>query len=118
MYLNSLYIQSYIKSDTATFDRLLWGEEFTQTNPDGKSLSRKEMLERFGKPRFEKIVYMYVKDVRVDFIDNDKAIISALNPDGMIVEGQLLEGVSKYKDTYVKRNGVWKCISAQIENVD
>ena len=52
MYLNSLYLQAYVKSDTAMFDQLLWADEFTQTNPDGSVFTRKENAVRFGEPRF------------------------------------------------------------------
>lgn len=118
IYLNSLYIQSYIRSDIQTYDKLLWAEEFTQTNPDGKVLSRKMVMENFGRPRFDKIVYLYVKDVKVEFLSNDKAVVSAINPDCFEIDGKLIKSVSSYEDTYVKRNGEWKCISAVISNIE
>jgi hypothetical protein len=116
MYLNSLYLQSYIHSDTATFNTLLWAEEFTQTNPDGSVFTRKENAVRFGKPRFDKIVYFYGDQVKIKFLKDDLAEIYVRNPSGFLIDGKLEKAVNWYKDTYQKRNGEWKCISAIIKN--
>ena len=116
MYLNSLYLQSYIHSDTATFNKLLWAEEFTQTNPDGSVFTRKENAIRFGKPRYDKIVYFYGDNIKITFLKDDLAEIYVRNPSGFLIDGKLEKSVSWYKDTYQKRNGEWKCISAVIKN--
>jgi hypothetical protein len=116
MYLNSLYLQSYIHSDTATFNKLLWAEEFTQTNPDGSVFTRKENAIRFGKPRYDKIVYFYGDNIKITFLKDDLAEIYVRNPSGFLIDGKLEKGVTWYKDTYQKRNGEWKCISAVIKN--
>jgi hypothetical protein len=116
MYLNSLYLQSYVKSDTATFDKLLWADEFTQTNPDGSVFTRKENALRFGQPRFDKIFYFYGDNIKITFFRDDLAEIYVRNPSGFLIDGKLQESVSWYKDTYQKINGVWKCISAVIKN--
>jgi hypothetical protein len=116
MYLNSLYLQSYIHSDTATFNKLLWAEEFTQTNPDGSVFSRKENAIRFGNPRYDKIVYFYGDNIEITFLKDDLAEINVRNPSGFLIDGKLEKSVTWYKDTYQKRNGEWKCISAVIKN--
>lgn len=116
MYLNSLYLQSFIHSDTATFNKLLWAEEFTQTNPDGRVYTRKENAIRFGKPRFDQIVYFYGDSIKITFLKEDLAVIYVRNPSGFLVDGKVEKTVSWYKDTYQKKNGEWKCISAVIKN--
>ena len=116
MYLNSLYLQSFIRSDTATFNKLLWAEEFTQTNPDGSVFARKENAIRFGKPRYDKIVYFYGDNIKITFLKDDVAEIYVRNPSGFLIDGKLEKNVTWYKDTYRKRNGEWKCISAVIKN--
>ena len=116
MYLNSLYLQSYIHSDTATFNKLLWAEEFTQTNPDGSVFTRKENAIRFGKPRYDKIAHFYGDNIKITFLKDDVAVIYVRNPSGFLIDGKLEKSVSWYKDTYQKRSGEWKCISAVIKN--
>lgn len=115
MYLNSIYLQSYIHSDTATFNKLLWAEEFTQTNPDGSVFTRKENAINFGKPRYDKIVYFYGDNIKITFLKDDLAEIYVHNLSGFLIDGKLKKSVSWYKDTYQKRNGEWKCISAVIK---
>jgi Domain of unknown function (DUF4440) len=115
-YLNSLYIQSYIRSDTATYNALLLAEDFTQQNPDGSKLTRAATLQRFGKPRFDAIEYFYAEDIEVKFLSPDKAVVSAKNPACFKIQGKITKTTTRYQDTYVKRNGVWKCISAVIAN--
>jgi hypothetical protein len=116
MYLNSLYLQSYVHSDTATFDQLLWAEEFTQTNPDGSIFSREENLIRFGNPRFDKIIYFYGDEIKITFLKENVAEIYVRNPSGFLINGKVEKSVSWYKDTYEKRNGEWKCVSAVIKD--
>lgn len=116
IYLNSLYLQSYIHSDTATFNTLLWAETFTQTNPDGSIFTRQENAVRFGKPRFDKIIYFYGDDIKIKFLKADLADIYVRNPSGFLINGKLEESVSWYKDTYQKINGEWKCIAAIIRD--
>ncbi len=116
IYLNSLYLQSYVRSDTATFNRMLWAEEFTQTNPDGSVFTKKENAVRFGKPRFDKIEYFYGELISITFVSAEKAVVYVKNPSGFNIEGKLEKSVSWYKDTYVKQNGNWKCVSAVIRD--
>lgn len=40
-YLNSLYIQSFVHSDTTTYDKMLWSEDFMQQNANGTLLLEK-----------------------------------------------------------------------------
>jgi len=89
MYLNSLYLQSYIHSDTATYNKLLWAEEFTQTNSDGSVFTRKENAIRFGKPRYDKIAYFYGDNIKITFLKDDLAEIYVRNPSGFLIDGKL-----------------------------
>jgi hypothetical protein len=116
MYLNSLYLQSYIRSDTATFNNLLWAETFTQTNPDGSVFTRQQNALRFGKPRYNNVVYFYGDNIKITFLKADLAEIYVRNPSAFLVNGTIEKSVSWYKDRYQKINGEWKCISAVIKN--
>lgn len=116
MYLNSLYLQSYIHSDTTTFNKLLWAEEFTQTNPNGSVVTREQNAINFGKLRYDKILYFYGDNIKITFLKDDLAEIYARNPSGFLIDGKLEESISWYKDTYQKKSGEWKCIAAVIKN--
>jgi uncharacterized protein (TIGR02246 family) len=111
-YLNVQYVQSWVKADSAMYNRRLWANDWIQQNSyDGRLYSKAEMLPKFGTPRFDKIEYFYADNVTVQFITNDVALVFALTPYRMR-DGA--SGLSQYNDVYVKRDGQWVCVSANI----
>src|SRR5687767_5714591 len=59
-FLNIHYVQSWVRADSATFNRLLWAEDWIQQNSgDGLLYSKKQMLPVFGTERFEALNYFY-----------------------------------------------------------
>jgi Domain of unknown function (DUF4440) len=116
--LNSQYIQSWIRSDTATYNSKLWADDFLQQNSDGSLSNKKETGARFGKPRYHLIQYFYADNVEVRFITADVAMVHALTPLLMKdANGNLISGTSQYCDVYVRRGGKWVCVSANITNI-
>jgi ketosteroid isomerase-like protein len=112
-FLNSQYIQSWIRSDTATYDRLLWAEDFVhQNSTDGMLIPKKRLMPLFGQPRFDKIEYFYTENVTIQFITNEAALVFARTP--FKGAGSAAESLSQYNDVYVKRDGKWICVSANI----
>lgn len=114
-YLNTQYIQSYIKSDTATHNGLLWADDFIQQAPGGNLIPKKQISLSFAKPRFDKIEYFYAEDVIIQFITDDAAMVYATTP--LRIKGEATTSWSRYNDVYIKRNGEWKCVSANISDI-
>lgn len=113
-YLNSLYIRSYMHSDTATYNRVLWAEDFMQQSSNGSLVTRKDCMIRFGQPRLHQILYFYADDVQIRFITNDVAMVYSKNPYAMKDGDRVIKGITQYNDVYVRRAGQWKCVSANI----
>ena len=112
-YLNTQYIQSWIRSDTATYDSLLWADDFVHQNSgDGLLYPKNELMPVFGAPRFGKIEYFFPENVTIQFIADDAAMIFARTP--LRVSGYPTEFSSQYNDVYVKRDGRWVCVSANV----
>jgi hypothetical protein len=112
-FLNQQYIQSWVKSDTATYNSLLWADDFVhQNSSDGLLYPKKEIAEIFGKPRFDKIDYFYTENVTIRFISDDAAMIFARTPFQAV--GESNEQTSQYNDIYVRRKGKWECVSASV----
>lgn len=118
-FLNTQYIQSYVRSDTATHNRLLWADDFVQQSPEGNLIPKKQLSLRFAQPRFDKIEYFYAEDVIIQFISNDAAMIYATTP--LRIKGESTTSWSRYNDVYndvyIRRDGVWRCVSANIANM-
>lgn len=114
-YLNTQYIQSWVKADSATFNRLLWAEDWIQQNGgDGLLYSKKQMLPAFGTERFETLNYFYATNTNIQFVTNDVALVYSLTPFSLRTG---VKGVSQYNDVYVRRNGNWICVSANISGL-
>lgn len=112
-FLNIQYIQSWVRSDTATYNHLLWGDDFVhQSGSTGLLFPKKEIGIEFGKPRFETIDYFYADATVIRFIAPHAALVYSMPP--FRAKGDSTEYVTQYNDIYVKRNGVWTCVSASI----
>jgi Domain of unknown function (DUF4440) len=112
-YLNIQYIQSWVHSDTATYDKLLWAEDFVhQSGGNGYLYPKKEIMPIFGEKRFNDIEYFYADNTRIQFITDSVAIVFSRPP--YLGKGSGVESLSQYNDVYVKRNGSWICVSANI----
>jgi hypothetical protein len=112
-FLNLQYTQSWLRSDTATYNQLLWAEDFVHQNgADGILYPKKALLALFGKPRFDKITYFFPENVMIQFISKEAAMVFASPPLQLV--GQSEETRTQYNDVYVKRNGEWICVSANI----
>jgi hypothetical protein len=111
-YLNTQYLQSWIRSDTATYNSLLWAEDFLLQNADGSIYPKRQLMQLYGKPRFDKIEYFFTENVIVQFITDSAAMVLARTP--LRIVGQTSESVTQYNDLYVKRKGKWKCVEANI----
>ncbi len=110
-FLNIQYIQSWVRSDTTTYNNLLWADDFVHINSsDGAVIPKKELAPLFGRPRFERLEYFYPENVMIQFITNDAAMIYAKTSLGLV--GQQRELSGRYNDVYLKRNGKWICVAA------
>lgn len=110
-FLNLQYIQAWVRSDTATYNHLLWADDFVHINStDGAVIPKKELASLFGRPRFEKLEYFYPENVKIQFITNEAAMIYAKTYLGLA--GQPDEIFGRYNDVYLKRNGKWICVAA------
>lgn len=108
--LNHDYVQSFLKSDAKRYDELI-AENFICIEPDGQFLDRAAFLEAATHP--VTVEYFYVEDVEIRLF-GDFAQIMARTP-YKYPNGK--EGVSRYIDCWVKRDGRWRAISAQITGI-
>ncbi|HEX2619408.1 MAG TPA: nuclear transport factor 2 family protein [Phototrophicaceae bacterium] len=105
--LNHDYVQSFLKSDAKRYDELI-AENFICIEPSGRLFDRAAFLEAATHPTG--VEYFHVEDVEIR-IFGDFAQITARTP-YKLPNGK--EGVNRYIDCWIKRDGQWKAISAQI----
>lgn len=105
--LNTDYINSVQHSDVKRFDEIL-APEFYCSNPDGTLVDRAAFLAQTAKP--VTITNLRAEDVLIRIM-GDFALIHArtafTKPDGSA-------GFGRYTDCWVKQNGRWLAVSAQV----
>ena len=107
MKLNADYLSSDQNSNVARYEEFL-APEFTASLPDYKIYDRRSFLDMIAKPRPFTDLECY--DVQITII-GDVALVHA----GMsfkTLKGGMKHG--RYTDEYLKRDGVWKCIGANV----
>jgi Domain of unknown function (DUF4440) len=115
-YLNIQYIQSWVHSDTTTYDKLLWAEDFVhQSGANGYLYTKKEIMTIFGEKRFEGIEYFYAGNTQILFITDSVAMVLSRPP--YCGKNSTEESITQYNDIYAKRKGNWICVSANITAV-
>ena len=114
--LNARFIHNFVTNDVASHDAILH-PAFTVIQSNGEHMERGPYLERW-KTGFDPdvIVYWDVRDERIDII-GDVALVRATNMRVVKRGGVETTGMTTYTDTYLREDGAWKCIHAQITPV-
>ena len=97
-----------IKHDPAPIDKML-ADDFIGTTPEGAVYTKAQLLEGVKSSK-ENYISMVDDEVKVH-VYGDAAVISARNTITMRVEGKETSFQERYTDTWVKRDGRWKCVA-------
>ena len=114
--LNARFIHNFITNDVAGHDAILH-EDFVCISPAGARVSRADYLEEWATgfdP--DRILYFDYRDEKID-VFGDTALLRSTNKSIRIRDGVEVTGMTMYTDTYVRKDGAWKCIQAQITPV-
>jgi uncharacterized protein (TIGR02246 family) len=108
--LNERYVQAFRESDVAWYAAHL-APDYVVIQPDGSMLDRAAALQAFARPVFATRMRSFpVDQVRIRRF-GDVALIHAQN-DYELLDGR--EGISRYTDIWVKREGRWTCVAAHL----
>lgn len=115
--LNATFIHNFVTNDTASHNRIIH-RDFICISGNGNVVSRKEYLDNWAHG-FDPKVYKYW-DYRDETIRifGPTALVRSINKFTTVINGKETTGMTIYTDTYIKENGEWKCIQAQITRVD
>jgi len=112
--LNARFINNFVTNDTASHNKIIH-HDFICISSDGRYISRKDYLDGWAHG-FDGYKYWDYRDERITVFGNT-ALVHAQNKYIVIQDGQEITGRSMYTDVYVKENGEWKCVQAQINKV-
>ena len=114
--LNARFINNFITNDVAGHDAILH-PGFICITPMGARVSRANYLKAWATG-FDagRIPYYDYRDEKID-VFGDTALVRSTNKSVRMVDGAETVGMTMYTDIYVRRDGTWKCIQAQITPV-
>ncbi len=114
--LNARFIHNFITNDVAGHDAILH-RDFICISPAGARVSRADYLEEWATG-FDpaRIPYFDYRDEKID-VFGDTALLRSTNRSVRLKDGVETVGMTMYTDTYVRKDGAWKCIQAQITPV-
>lgn len=114
--LNALFIHNWVTRDVASHDAITH-PRFICLGSSGGYTAKPAYL-RYWAAGFDPDVTIYwdVRDERID-VFGDVALVRATNKHIDVREGTEEVGMTAYTDTYLRENGRWLCIQAQLTPV-
>jgi ketosteroid isomerase-like protein len=114
--LNKQFIQNFLRQDVAAHIQLIH-PNFVCIESGGKVVNREEYLKNWASD-FDRSGYQSF-DYTDEFIRifHNMALVRAKTVYTKSVDGKTVKGYTMYTDTYVKENGQWKCVQAQLTPV-
>jgi uncharacterized protein (TIGR02246 family) len=108
------WVAAIAKRD-ATYMAQIEADDYTLTGPDGKLLNKQEDIKNVttGDAVFDDIK---IDDVKVRFY-GDTAIANGLGTIKAHVKQEDLSGQYSWTDVFIKQNGQWKAVAAQVTMV-
>ena len=114
--LNARFIHNYITNDVPSHDAILH-PEFICITPTGARVSRADYLRAWATGfDAERFPYYDYRDEKID-VFGDTALVRSTNKRVTAQDGGESVSMTMYTDIYVRRDGAWKCIQAQITPV-
>lgn len=111
--LNEQFIKNFISMDTTAHNEIIH-KDFVCIENSGEIVNRDEYMEEwavsYGKGNFTSFDYT---DEHIRLF-GDVALVRSTTNYTRINDGETITGSSVYTDTYIKENGRWWCVQAQI----
>jgi hypothetical protein len=114
--LNRRFIHNYITNDVPSHHAILH-PDFICITPGGARVNRADYLKAWATGfDAERIPYYDYRDEKIDLF-GDTALVRSTNKSVRLNDGVETVGMTMYTDIYVRRDGAWTCIQAQITPV-
>jgi hypothetical protein len=112
--LNAKFINNFVTNDTASHSKIIH-KNFVCITSDGRYLNRQDYLNGWAHG-FDGFKYWDYRDENIQLFGN-VALVHSRNKYVLERERREITGMSMYTDVYLKENGEWKCVQAQITKV-
>jgi ketosteroid isomerase-like protein len=111
--LDAQFIRNFINCDVAAHSQIIH-PRFLCVSTNGSKQERAEYLHDWATD-FDPgvIIYWDTRDERID-VFGDVALVRSTNKYVRHIDGQDVTGMTTYTDTYIREDGRWLCIQAQL----
>lgn len=111
--LNAQFIHNFLHNDTVAHNKIIY-KDFVCITSNGKVVSRDAYMKEWTQ-RYDPLVYKSfgMQNELIRIIGNT-ALVRAETPYMYIRNGQEISGATIYTDTYIKVDGRWWCVQAQL----
>jgi hypothetical protein len=114
--LNARFIHNFITNDVPSHDAILH-KDFICIDRSGRRVGRVEYLKRWASQfDAERIPYYDYRDEWID-VFGTTALLRSTNKSVRMIDSVETVGMTTYTDIYVRQDGAWKCVQAQLTAV-
>jgi hypothetical protein len=114
--LNAQFIQNYLNNDTVAHNKIVH-KDFVCITSSGTVLDRRTYMMGWAQGYNKDVTPSFVMKDEYIRIFGDIALVRAVTKFTVIRDGKKEVGKTMYTDTYIKDNGRWQCIQAQLTGV-
>jgi len=108
--LNSDWLNSYVKKDKATLDRI-FADDFILISPKGIKMTKKDVIDNLDK---QETLSVSIDSLDVKMLTDEVGVVTAYATFVLKVDGKEVSGQNCYQDIYVKRRGKWLAVNAHV----
>lgn len=111
--LNARFIQNFLHNDTVSHNKIIY-KDFVCIAGNGTVVNRNDYMKEWAHGYDAAGYKSFTMQNEMIRIFGNTALVRAETPYTLIKEGREISGVTVYTDTYIKVNGRWWCVQAQL----
>ena|SRR5215203_422469 len=114
--LNAQFINNFLTQDTSSHNKIIH-KDFICIESSGQIVNRETYMRNWATDHDNSGYLTFSYSNEVIRIFGNMALVRSRTNYSKIVDGKTVEGNTIYTDTYIKENGKWLCVQAQITSV-
>ena len=111
--LNAQFIQNFLHNDTVAHNKIIY-KDFVCIIGNGTVVNRKDYMKGWSHGYDPTVYKSFVMQNELIRVFGNTALVRAETPYTYISNGKEISGTTIYTDTYIKLDGRWWCIQAQL----
>ena len=111
--LNARFIKNWVTSDTASHNQIIH-PDFVYISMEGKIVDRETYMNNWAHGYNPQVDKSFEYKNEVIRIFGNMALVRSNTYYSWLEDGKIMNGKTVYTDTYIKENGRWWCVQAQI----